>query len=274
VSKVRITEAPVEMDMLEKEQLHVGAAVAGRKRPAPDPPASTRADPFKGPFKIPYGEFCTLADLSPQPCTLAASDLPNAEPSDTLSAPSDEIFDMTSELELDTTLENLTAEESIEIMLAADSSSADAVARGVGTSAERRGLPVREYPPTCRGIPPRENESLQELFETRVMSNYTPRDPKLLPLSAWVSIERLMSELRQHAPAEVDRLGEKGIKQMITGSQMDHPAFASLPFSAWCKKLKDDRPQAHYRAQVMKFPFAHTPQKYTELSGTCVSSKY
>ena len=39
--------------MLEKEQLHVGAR----------------------------SQFCTLADLSPQPCTLAASDLPNAESS-------------------------------------------------------------------------------------------------------------------------------------------------------------------------------------------------
>ena len=201
------------MDMLEKVQLHVGAAVAGSKRPAPDPPASTRADPFK----IPYREFCTLADLSPQPCTLAASDLPNAASSDTLSAP----------------------------------------------VAETSGPPLREYQPTGQGTPPRGNESLQELFETRVMSNYTPRDPKLLPLSAWVSIERLMSELRQHAPAEVDKLGLKGVKQMITESQMDHPAaFAGLPFSAWCKKLKDHRPQAHYRAQVMKFPFAHTPQMY------------
>ena len=87
--------------MLEKVQLHVGAAVAGSKRPAPDPPASTRADPFK----IPYREFCTLADLSPQHCTLAASDLPNAASSDTLSAPGDEIFDMTSEIELDTSWE-------------------------------------------------------------------------------------------------------------------------------------------------------------------------
>ena len=171
---------------------------------------------------------------------------------------------MTSEMELDTTLENLTAEESIEIMLAGDSSSADldVVARGVGTIAETSGPPLREYPPTGQGTPPRGNESLQELFETRVMSNYTPRDPKLLPLSAWISIERLMSELRQHAPAEVDKLGLKGVKQMITESQMDHPAFAGLPFSAWCKKLKDDRPQAHYRAQVTKFPFAHTPQIY------------
>ena len=56
-------------------------------------------------------------------------------------------------------------------------------------------------------------------------------------LPGWVSIERLMSELRQHAPAEVDKLGLKGVKQMITESQMDHPAFAGLPFSAWCKKL-------------------------------------
>ena len=38
--------------------------------------------------------------------------------------------------------------------------------------------------------------------------------------------------------------------------------------------MKDHRPQAHYRAQVMKFPFVHTPQMYTELSSEQMSSKY
>ena len=38
------------------------------------------------------------------------------------------------------------------------------------------------------------------------------------------------------------------------------PAFAGLPFSAWCKKLKDDSPQAQPRGQVIKFSFEYTPR--------------
>ena len=233
------------------------------------------------------------ADLSPhQTCTLAASGLPNAASSDTLPA-NDEAELFVTEV-MDTALDTLTAEESIEMMLAADSSAnpsqpplgldhqqhggsqaeggqdtfgetvrpQQATEERVAqqeTIAESSGPPLSEQLPTGQGTPARGNTSLQELFVRHVMCDYTPRHPKDLPMSAWVSITRLSSQLQQHAPAEVKLLGLNGVKQMITESQMNHPAFKGLPFSAWCKKLKDERPQAHYRAQIIKFPFAYTP---------------
>tara|TARA_B100000795_G_scaffold186326_1_gene141603 strand:- start:1660 stop:1902 length:243 start_codon:yes stop_codon:yes gene_type:complete len=80
-------------------------------------------------------------------------------------------------------------------------------------------------------------------------------------MSGWVSVERLSSQLAQFAPAEVAQLGPSGLKQMITESQQDHPAFEGLKFGAWCKQLKDDRPQASDRALITKFAFEHTPHK-------------
>ena len=242
--------------------------------------AEVAAEPASG------ESFYTLADLSPQPCTFVASSLPvTASTSDTLSSSGEaELFVM----DLDRALEGMTAEESIEVMLAGDSSTdhsldhqqqqhtfgetvgpqvrtKETVAQQ-GTIAESRGPPLSEYPPTGQGKPARGQESVQELFLTHVMCDYTPRDPTILPRSAWVSIERLSSQLQQHAPAEVELLGLKGVKQMITESQMNHSAFAGLPFSAWCKNLKDKRPHAHHRAQIAKFSFAYTPECGTELN--------
>ena len=102
--------------------------------------------------------------------------------------------------------------------------------------------------------------SLQEVFTMHVMCDYTPTHPKHLPKSKWASVERLAIQLEHYAPAEVKQLGRSGLKQMITVWFADHPAFAGLPFSAWCKKLKDDSPQAQPRGQVIKFSFEYTPR--------------
>ena len=102
--------------------------------------------------------------------------------------------------------------------------------------------------------------SLQEVFTMHVMCDYTPTHPKHLPKSKWASVERLAIQLEHYAPAEVKQLGRSGLKQMITVWFADHPAFAGLPFSAWCKKLKDDSPQAQRRDHVIKFSFEHTPR--------------
>jgi len=102
--------------------------------------------------------------------------------------------------------------------------------------------------------------SLQEVFAMHVMCDYTPTRPKHLPMSKWASIERLAIPLEQHAPAEVEKLGRSGLKQIITAWFTDHPAFHGLPFSAWCKKLKDDSPLANPRNLVIKFSFEYTPR--------------
>ena len=144
---------------------------------------------------------------------------------------------------LDTALKNMTEAEAIEVMLGEDPS-AD-----------------RAQPRLCLdGQQQRSPQSLQELFATHVMCDYTPRPPNSLPMLRWASITQLSSQLAQFASAEVARLGPSGLKQMITECQQNHPAFAGLPSGAWCKKLKDDRPGAHYRSKIAKFAFAYTPR--------------
>ena len=77
----------------------------------------------------------------------------------------------------------------------------------------------------------------------------------------WVSCDELIGLLQLHAPAEVRELGSDNLKQLITEWYKDHPAYADLPFSAWCKKLnnkthKSDPRQARTsRSNHFKFSF-------------------
>ena len=106
--------------------------------------------------------------------------------------------------------------------------------------------------------------TLQERFAKYVMCGFTPRRPCELPMSNWVSCDELIGLLQPHAPAEV--LGSDNLKQLITEWYKDHPAYADLPFSAWCKKLtdktrrSDPRQARKSRSNVhFKFPFQCTP---------------
>ena len=93
--------------------------------------------------------------------------------------------------------------------------------------------------------------TLQERFAQHVMCDYTPIRPSELHKSLWVSCEQLVTLLQPHAPEEVRRLGHENLKQLITEWHKDHPAFADLPFSAWCKKLKDrGNPHAARRSSI------------------------
>ena len=100
---------------------------------------------------------------------------------------------------------------------------------------------------------------MKDVFTTKVMCDYTPRHPKELPTSRWATLEELVSQLQQHAPAEVTKLGHQNLRQMITEWYKHHPAFENLPFSAWGKRLKNNAPQAHARSLTFKFCFEHTP---------------
>ena len=102
---------------------------------------------------------------------------------------------------------------------------------------------------------------LQEKFVTHVMCDYTPRPPRLLPMKQWVSHERLIRQLQPHAPAKVAQLGNVRLKQLITDWFTNDPAFVGLPFSAWCKLLKDKDPQDGPRRQIHKFSFEYTPTR-------------
>ena len=101
-------------------------------------------------------------------------------------------------------------------------------------------------------------DSLQEIFAKCVMCNFTPRVPMEFSTSRWASLEHLVFLLQQHAPTEVLKLGHQNIRQLITEWYKHHPAFAGLPYSAWCKRLKDNDPQAHSRSLRFKFSFEYT----------------
>ena len=100
---------------------------------------------------------------------------------------------------------------------------------------------------------------LQEVFTVHVMCDFTPRAPKELSTSRWTTLEQLFIRLQQHAPTETTKLERIDIRQLITEWFKDHPAFAGLPYSAWCKRLKDNSPQAHARSLTFKFCFEYTP---------------
>ena len=61
--------------------------------------------------------------------------------------------------------------------------------------------------------------------------------------------------------AKVAQLGNVRLKQLITDWFTNDPAFVGLPFSAWCKLLKDKDPQDGPRRQIHKFSFEYTPTR-------------
>ena len=96
--------------------------------------------------------------------------------------------------------------------------------------------------------------TVEEKFAMHVICNYTPRTPGELPMRLWVSCGQVLRQLQPHAPAE------DYIKHWITNHFKDHPTFAGLPFSAWCKKLEDyNAPAGGRRPTVMKFSLQYTP---------------
>ena len=95
--------------------------------------------------------------------------------------------------------------------------------------------------------------ALKDVVTAHVMCDYTPRHPKELPTSRWATLEELVSQLQQHAPAEVTKLGHQNLRQMITEWYKHDPAFTGLAYSAWGKRLKDNAPKAHARSLSFKF---------------------
>ena len=102
-------------------------------------------------------------------------------------------------------------------------------------------------------------QSVQSIFMTHVMCDFTPRRPSALPTWKWATLEQLLDRLQLHAPREVWQLGPNSLRQLITEWYKDHPAFTGLPFTSWGKRLKDMDPQAHPRSLVFKFSFEYTP---------------
>ena len=164
-----------ELALHEAEKLQYKRA----KVAAEPAPAKVAAEPASGDF------FYALSDL--QACTLAALGLPNAASSDTISASNESELFASDLVGLDTALvesvENMTAEESIEMMLTGDSCSANPSQPPLGLDHQQHGGPQAEGlkeqgadktvaqqqgatadssgPPLSEQPPPRDNESLQ-----------------------------------------------------------------------------------------------------------------
>ena len=103
------------------------------------------------------------------------------------------------------------------------------------------------------------SQFIQSIFMTRVMCDFTPKPPSALPTWKWATLEQLLDRLQLHVPWEMAQLRPDTLRQYITEWYKDHPAFASLPFTAWGKRLKDMDPAAHPRSLVFKFSFEYTP---------------
>ena len=99
--------------------------------------------------------------------------------------------------------------------------------------------------------------TLKERFAQHVMCRFTPMRPSDFQLSLWVSSGHLINLLQPHAPTEVLQLGPRKLTQLITEWYQDHPTYAGLPYSYWCKNLKDQSnpPTAHtVKATSIHFP--------------------
>ena len=119
---------------------------------------------------------------------------------------------------------------------------------------------------------PRLNPSaLRQKFDELVMCDFTPRHPKDLPTSQWVSYPRLARMFQPHAPSEVWHKGPGNLRQLIIEWYKDDPTFAGLAQNAWCKRVKSNVPQEHSwtsgtsRLHVYMFCFEYTPRHFSGL---------
>ena len=113
--------------------------------------------------------------------------------------------------------------------------------------------------------------ALRQKFDELVMCDFTPRHPRDLPTSQWVSYPWLARLFEPHAPDEVWHKGPGNLRQLIIEWYKDDSTFAGLAPNAWCKRVKSTNdPQEHpesgtSRIHVYKFCFEYTPRQFTGL---------
>ena len=92
----------------------------------------------------------------------------------------------------------------------------------------------------------------------------SPRHPKDLPTSQWVSYASLLQLFQPHAPMDVWRTGPGNLKQLIIEWYKGDPTFAGLAPDAWCKRIASnelqDRPGSGKKHVFYKFCFEYTPK--------------
>ena len=107
--------------------------------------------------------------------------------------------------------------------------------------------------------------NLKQTFVELVMCDFTPRHPRELPTSRWVSFDRLYQLFQPHAA--VSQRGPGNLRLRIIEWYKDDPAFIGLAPREWCKRVtSNDAPQnGSGKTYLYKFCFEYTPRLH--LSG-------
>ena len=127
-------------------------------------------------------------------------------------------------------------------------------------------IEVSEDRPSCKQARDALNSAnLMQEFVELVMRDFTPRHPRELPKSRWVSFDRLYQLFQPHAA--VCKKGPGNLRLRIIEWYKDDPAFIGLASREWCKRVtSNDAPQnGSGKTYLYKFCFEYTPRLH--LSG-------
>ncbi len=99
----------------------------------------------------------------------------------------------------------------------------------------------------------------KQKFVELIMCDFTPRHPKDLPTSQWVSYDRLFQLFQPLSPLPISKRGPSNFKQRIVEWYEDDPTFIGLASSSWCKRVTSAEPQnGSGKKYVFKFSFEYT----------------
>ena len=127
-------------------------------------------------------------------------------------------------------------------------------------------IEVSEDRPSRKRTRALESTNLKQKFVELVMCDFTPRNPRELPVtSRWVSFDRLYQLFQPHA--SVCQRGPGNLRQRIIEWYKDDPAFIGLAPREWCKRVtSNDAPQnGSGKTYLYKFCFEYTPRHLSGL---------
>ena len=107
--------------------------------------------------------------------------------------------------------------------------------------------------------------NLKQTFVELVMCDFTPRHPRELHTSRWVSFDRLYQLFQPHAA--VCRKGRGNLRQRIIEWYKDDPAFIGLAPREWCKRVTSNGASQNGsgKTYLWKFCFEYTPRHLSGL---------
>ena len=106
----------------------------------------------------------------------------------------------------------------------------------------------------------------KQKFVELIMCDFTPRHPKDLPASQWVSYDRLFQLFQPLSPLPISKRGPSNLKQRIVEWYEGDPTFIGLASSSWCKRVTSAEPQnGSGKKYVYKFCFEYTPRQFAGL---------